>query len=561
MGMILETLGTGLVMPVLELITSGDAAATFPQLQPLLKVSGYPSQAQIVITSMSILVVVFAVKVGFIAYLASRQARFAFGLQAQLSERLFSGYLHQPWTFHLRRNSAQLIRNATTEVGLFTNLVISIQLVLTEGLVAFGIATLLIVVEPVGAFAVIFCLTIAALTFYRLTRGRLLRWGKARQHHEGFRIQHLQQGLGGAKDAKILGREAEFLKQYHLHNFESSEAQRRLATVQQLPRLWLELLAVVGLASLVFIMIANGRPLDKLLPTVGLFVVAAFRLMPSVSRVMTSAQVVRYNHPVVKMLCDEIGTLSAGVVVPTMTSPGRFQSEIQLDCVSFRYENAENEALRDISLRIPFGESVGIIGGSGAGKSTLVDIILGLLTPSNGSVLVDGRDIRTQMRGWQDQIGYVPQSIFLTDDTLRRNVAFGLPEESIDNKAVERAIQAAQLEQFVASLPEALDTVVGERGIRLSGGQRQRIGIARALYHNPTVLVLDEATSSLDTLSERGVMNAVNALRGEKTILIVAHRLSTVANCDRLFRFEQGSLAATGSFDLVVGDQVSGNRR
>jgi ATP-binding cassette, subfamily B, bacterial PglK len=388
-----------------------------------------------------------------------------------------------------------------------------------------------------------------------------LRWGKTRQFHEGLRIQHLQQGLGGAKDVKLLGRETEFFAQYREHNYGSATVQQRLTAVQQLPRLWLELLAAVGLAALVLIMIGTGKPLDALLPTIGLFVVAAFRLMPSVSRVMTSTQVVRYNHPVVTMLREEVDILDRGAVAPVAAPPMRFRSEIRLEHVSFRYAGVEADAVRDVNLVIPRGASVGFVGGSGAGKSTLVDVILGLLAPSQGAVLVDGVDIRTQLRGWQDQVGYVAQSIFLTDDTLRRNVAFGLPEDRIDDIAVHRAIRAAQLEEFVTSLPQGLDTVVGERGVRLSGGQRQRIGIARALYHDPPVLVLDEATSSLDTTNEQGVMEAVKALQGDKTILIVAHRLSTVAHCDQLFRFEQGALVDAGSYDRVVAGRLTSNSR
>jgi ABC-type multidrug transport system fused ATPase/permease subunit len=221
-----------------------------------------------------------------------------------------------------------------------------------------------------------------------------------------------------------------------------------------------------------------------------------------------------------------------------------FQTEIRLANVNFTYPSAAAPALRDLRLRISKGEAVGFVGPSGSGKSTLVDVVLGLLTPGTGQVLVDNKDIQGNLRAWQDQIGYVPQSIYLTDDTLRRNVAFGLPDREIDEAAVSRAVRAAQLEEFVEGLPKGLDTIVGERGIRLSGGQRQRIGIARALYHDPAVLVLDEATSALDTVTERDVMQAVSALHGNKTVLIVAHRLSTVANCDRLYRLEQGRIEA-----------------
>jgi len=298
-------------------------------------------------------------------------------------------------------------------------------------------------------------------------------------------------------------------------------------------------------------MIWQGKPMEALLPTLGLFAAAAFRIMPSVNRLLSAVQSMRFYLPVIDTLHSEFCLLNAAST-QQRGQPLPFNDALVLDQLSFKYPTAETPALRGISLSIPRGASIGFIGGSGAGKSTLVDTILGLLTPDSGSIKINGVDIQTNLRGWQDQIGYVPQSIYLTDDTLRRNVAFGLPPDQIDEAAVWRAIKAAQLEQFVNELPQGLETQVGERGVRLSGGQRQRIGIARALYHDPAVLVLDEATSSLDTATEHDVMEAIRALRGEKTLIIVAHRLSTVEHCDRLFRLEQGAVAEEGETAMML---------
>jgi len=544
-GMLLETLGIGLVIPALALLTQRDFVNNYPVLQPILWAMGNPDQQTLVIGGMLMLVGVYFIKSLFLALLVWGQSHFAFGVQARISQRLYTIYLHQPYTFHLQRNSAPLISNIVTEMSQFTfSALMPGMLLLAETLVLIGLCSLLLIVEPIGALIVVGTLGSTAWGFHYLTRQRITRWGEGRQYHEGLRIQHLQQGLGGIKDVKLLGRETEFLEQFRIHNVRTARMGQLQATLQQLPRLWLELLAAAGLAILVISMLAQGRAVESVLPILGLFAAAAFRIMPSVNRVLGAMQSLRYGLPVIDILHSELRLAAPGEFVTSQNST-RFTSELELKQITYTYPGADKPSLNDVSLIIRQGESIGFIGASGAGKSTLVDILLGLLGPDTGEVRVDGKNIRENLRSWQGQIGYVPQSIFLTDDSLRRNVAFGLSNELIDDAAVKRAIQAAQLEEFAASLPDSIETMVGERGIRLSGGQRQRIGIARALYHDPAVLVLDEATSALDAATERDVMHAVTALQSTKTILIVAHRLSTVENCDRLYKLENGSLVAT----------------
>jgi ABC-type multidrug transport system fused ATPase/permease subunit len=541
-GMTLETVSTGMVIPAIALMMQQDLATTYPQFAPLVAALGQADGSTLLVNVMLGLVGIYVVKNLFLAFLGWRQTRFAFAVQAQLSERLYTIYLRQPYTFHLQRNSAQLIRNVNNEVTMLTEAIVATLNITTEAFVLLGITALLLAVEPLGTLIAVLVLGSAAWTFHYAVRARVVRWGEARQKHDRLRLQHLQQGLGGTKDVKLLGRETHFLDQYREHNTQSARVGQRQAALQMMPRLWLELLAVVGLATLVIVMLAQDRATGTIMPTLGLFAAAAFRLIPSANRIIFSTQILRYNLPVVNSLHEELK------LAATATPPGSppdairpaLRSEIRLVDVTFAYPAAHAPALSGLNLRICKGESVGFVGPSGSGKSTLVDVVLGLLTPDAGQVQVDGIDIRKNLRAWQDQIGYVPQSIYLTDDTLRHNVAFGLPDSAIDDAAVRNAIRAAQLEDFVAGLPQGLETVVGERGIRLSGGQRQRIGIARALYHDPAVLVLDEATSALDAATERGVMQAVNALQGAKTLLIVAHRLSTVAGCDRLYRLERG---------------------
>jgi len=545
-GMALETLSTALVVPVIALMTEQDFAGAYPFFARALEVLGNPGRSELVLGAMLGLAAVYLVKNLFLAYLAWRQAGFTYGVQANVSQRLFSAYLRQPYAFHLQRNSAQLIRNATREVALLTEAVLSALTVASELLVALGIAALLLAIEPVGAVLAVLVLATAGWTFHQVTRRRLSSWGERRQLHEGLRIQHLQQGLGGAKEAILLGREAEFLGRYAAQNEASARLGHFQVALLPLPRLLLEVLAIIGLVTLVAAMLLQGKTAAMLAPTAGLFAVAAFRLLPSANRTLSALQILRHCLPSVELLGRE---LALAVPAP-QAAPGRdrqvtdLRGDIRLVDLGYTYEGAPAPALKGLDVTIRKGEAVGFVGPSGAGKSTLVDVILGLLRPGTGRVLVDGKDIQENLRAWQDQIGYVPQTIYLTDDSLRRNVAFGLPDEAIDEAAVRRALRAAQLEEFVAGLPEGLNTMVGERGVRLSGGQRQRIGIARALYHDPAVLVLDEATSSLDAATERGVIQAVNALHGTKTLLIVAHRISTVAGCDRLYRLERGQIAA-----------------
>jgi len=471
------------------------------------------------------------------------QMRFVFRVQEYLSHRLFSTYLEQAYSFFLQRNSAQLIRNVVNDINLLTyNAILPGLLLATEMMVLCGFTILLLAFEPIGTILVAGPVALVAFVFHHVSGRSIVRWGRAFHHHEGLRIQQLQQGLGGIKDIKMFGRESGFLEMYHAHNIASAQAGRLYQTLQHLPRLCLELLAVVALASLVLVTLTQGRTLSGILPTLGLFAAIAFRALPSVNRILTAIQSLKYGLPVIETLVEELKLPHKPSTQDDVTSRVDFCELLKVDNVTYTYPGSNVTVLHKVSIMVRAGESVGFVGPSGTGKTTLIDILTGLLKPSSGAVKVDGIDIESNLRGWQNQIGYVPQTVFLTDDTLRRNIAFGLAEHEIDEALVESAIRDAQLQDFVQALPEGLNTYVGERGVRLSGGQRQRIGIARALYHRPTVIILDEATSALDIPTEERVMAAVNALHGRKTILIVAHRFSTVQNCDRFYTLSEGQI-------------------
>ena len=546
-GTVLETFSLGLVVPVVGLLTKSDYLKSHPRINELLN---YPSQTQFVVGAMLLLVLVYVVKSIFLIGSLWVQYGYSTAVTKRLGRTLFENYLKQPFTFHLQRNSATLIRNSQNSASVMSGTIDPILSIAADALVTTGMMVLLLVIEPKGTIITILVFALSSFALRRFSSRRIRLWGEAQNFHKGKIIQHLQQGFGGVKDVKILGRENYFVTQYSDHLDGNANVLRRFSLAQAVPRFGLEILMMIGLASLVSTMVLSGQELTNTLPVIGLFGAAAFRLLPAVNRSILSAQTINLNRPLVDGGAADLGLSISTASMNNLHS--HLASSISVQDLSFSYEMTSTQALTEVSINISRGEAVGLVGPSGSGKSTLVDILLGLLEPTSGRVLIDGSDIHDNLRGWQDQIGYVPQSIFLTDDTLRRNVAFGLPKDQIDDNALTSAIRSAQLEDFVASLPDGLDTIVGERGVRLSGGQRQRIGIARALYNNPDVLVLDEATSSLDTETEHGVMQAVQALQGEKTVIIVAHRLSTVEYCDRLYRLENARIVDEGTFSEVT---------
>jgi ABC-type multidrug transport system fused ATPase/permease subunit len=542
-AMVFETLGIGILVPALGIVTQPEMLERFPGGRDLVPVIKNADQRTLAFTVLGGLVAIYLLKSVFLAFVAWRQMRFAYRVQADISRRLFAGYLARPYAFHLRRNSAQLINNALGETQLFTHgVIISGVSLLAELFVLVGVSALLISMEPLAALGAAVLLGLLATVFYRSIRSHLARWGAIRQAHEGKRIQHLQQGLGSVKEVILLGRAQEFVDQYDVHNRGSARVVEYEKTLAQLPRLGLELFAVVGLAAVVVFLVMQGRSFADIVPRVALFAAASFRLIPSMNRMATAAHSLRFAKPVIQTIRQELEE-SPEPPARAREEAGDlpFQRALEVSDLSYTYPGAEHPVLSGVSFTVQHGQSVGLIGGSGAGKSTLVDLLLGLLEPTSGRIAVDGRDIREALRAWQTRIGYVPQHLSLIDDSLCRNVAFGVREDQIDRAAVARALKMARLDSFVAGLPQGIDTFIGERGARLSGGQRQRIGIARALYRNPQVLVLDEATSALDVDTEREVLETLRTLAGQMTMIIVTHRMNALAGCQHVFRVGEGA--------------------
>jgi ABC-type multidrug transport system fused ATPase/permease subunit len=547
-GMVLEMFSVGLVLPALS-ITTGRGAVS-PAIARWLDWLGNPSPEELMLLVLVAMLGVYAVKSVFLLFTAYLQSRFITEIQASTSRRLFSTYLSQPWTFHLQRNSSDLM-HTINESQAFSEIFATLIMTASETLVLLGLVSLLVWFEPAGAIVVAAMLGAAAWLFSVTAMPQSRRWGASRLHHAGMFKQHVQQGLDGIRDVKIRGCEQEFLRQIRRHSDGVATMAAKQSLIEQTPRLWYELLAVAALLVLTGVMVWHGTPSSSLIPTLGLFATVAFRMLPSAKHMTAALLKLRFSDAMIRRLAAEL-TLGDAVRSTDPGQPLHFLDRIALEAVSFRYSGSQQKVLDSVSLNIKHGTSVGFVGGSGAGKSTLVDVVLGLLPPTTGRVIIDGLDIQGNLRGWQNLVGYVSQSIYLCDDTIRRNVAFGVPEKMIDDRAVRRALATAQLDGFVESLPNGVDTVVGERGVRLSGGQRQRIGIARALYHDPQVLLLDEATSALDIETEKEVMVAVNSLHGTKTLIIVAHRLSTVSGCDLLYLLKDGRIVQSGTVAEVI---------
>lgn len=564
-GALLDVVGIGAIPAFVGVISVPERVMDVEWARAAFEAVGATTEQEMVMWAAVALILVFVVKNLYLTFLSYIQARYNSGRRVNISNRLFRAYLRSPYTFHLQRNTAELLRNTNNESGsIIGGVMMPMMGLLMEGLVLTFIFVLLMSREPVVTLVVFGVLGAITYTFYRATRAKISEYAKEEQRHRKLSVQAVNQGLGGFKDARILGREHFFLQSYSESAWFKAEAERFKAVIGAMPRLFLETVAVAGMLGVSALLVAQGRPLELIIPTLTLLGMAVVRLMPSFQKVASSVNALKWGERALEVVYTDLVELES----LDRKTRGRqktggtleFQREIRVEHLEYQYPEQKGHALRDVSLRIPKHTSVGFVGASGAGKTTIVDVLLGLLEPTAGRVLVDGVDIQERTAAWQRKIGYIPQSIYLTDDTVRGNVAFGMGEAETDDEAVWAALEAAQLRDMVESLPEGLDTMVGERGVRLSGGQRQRIGIARALYHNPEVLVMDEATSALDNQTERQFVEALERLQGSHTLVVIAHRLSTVRNCDTLFMLDQGRLVAEGSFDELMATSATFRR-
>ena len=561
-GSVLDVVGVGAIPAFISVISMPERLLEMPRVKWVYDALGLRSAQDMVFWGAIALMVFFVFKNAYLVLLEYYRTKYSVGRQVLISNRLFRAYLHSPYSFHLQRNTAELLRNTSTEAGNITGgVLLPGMAIIMEGMTLVLIFVLLVLVEPIVTLIAFSVLGAVVYTFYRTTRASIDRYAEQEQEHRSLTTQAVNQGLGGFKDTRVLGREGFFLEAFARSSWFNARAAQYRAIIGALPRLFLETIAVAGLLGVSVLLMAQDRPLDTVIPSLALLAVALVRMMPAFQKIQANVSAIQWGRRSLAVVYDDLVNLEAQEnafrAQLRAAGPVTFEREIAVDGLTFSYEGQADNALTDVTLRIPRNTSVGFVGPSGAGKTTIVDVLLGLLTPTEGRVTVDGTDIQTCLPAWQRKIGYIPQTIFLTDDSVRNNVAFGMDPEDISDEQVWAAVDAAQLRELVESLPKGLDTPVGERGVRLSGGQRQRIGIARALYHRPAVLVMDEATSALDNQTERQFVDALNALQGEHTVVVIAHRLSTVRHCDRLYLLERGEVTAEGTYDELLATSAT----
>ena len=496
-------------------------------------------------------------------------SRFSTMRMHSISHRLIAAYLRQPYEFFLNRHSGEMGTRILAETQ---QLVMQFIRPAGEAVSAMfsilSIIALLLWVEPLVSIIAIFSLGGAYALIFYLSKKALKHLGAVRATSNSERFRIANEALGGIKDIKLLGRESSYVKRYSVPSRRMAQAVARIQVVSLAPKFALEAMAFGGIIVLCLILmdpegLASGEALGGILPILGLFAFAGQRLIPELQKLYYSLAQLQAGAAAVDIVYEDLVAQPEGDVLPCVV-PGSMglRNSLILENVSYHYPDSTHAGARDIAIEIQAGEKVGIVGGTGAGKTTLADLILGLLAPTKGRIVVDGVSVtKSNLRSWQQSVGYVPQDIFLIDASVIENIALGVPFEEIDQERVREAAKIAQLDEFIKSeLPERYATMVGERGVRLSGGQRQRIGIARALYHDADLIVFDEATSALDNLTEREVMTAIEALPDEKTVVMIAHRLSTVQRCDRLVVMEHGVVVGCGTWDDLMASNLAFQR-
>lgn len=550
---LLDVASVGLMLPFLRVLARPGAIRQIPPLRWAQDAAGFGSPGAFSFAlGLAVLALLLAAS-GLRILTLYALTRFGAMQAFALASRLLRGSLHQPYAWFLTRHSARLGAMLLTEVDqLVTGTLLTALQLLPHLMTAGLLATAVLVIEPAIALAALALLGGAYLAIYLGLRPAPSRLGRQHQAANARRFHVAQEAAGGVKEVKLMGLEEAFATRFDAAALRTARLKSQVLVLNEVPRHAVEAIALGGIVAMILALMLRGQGgLAEVLPILGFTVLALGRLLPALQQVYSKVTQIRFNDAVLEGIRDELAALPH-VLPPPEKARIRLKQSLTLDRVTYRYPGGEAPALAELSLTIPACSSLGIVGGTGAGKSTLLDLLLGLLAPQSGTLSIDGQAVKDP-RAWQASIGYVPQTLFLADDTLAANIAFGLPAEEVDTQAVRRAARLACLDGFVErELPQGYATPLGERGLRLSGGQRQRVGIARALYRDPDVLVLDEATSALDSVTEAAVMDALRQVAGQKTLIMVAHRLSTVRGCDRIILMEGGRVRADGRYEELL---------
>ncbi len=491
-----------------------------------------------------IIIVIYIVKNIYIIMEKNAIYKFSYRIQQKISTNLLKAYMSEPYTFHLGKNVSVLQRSMQEDTDQFTKAILHFMEMIAEMFVCIALGIYLFIVSKSITVIIVGLLLVCLAVFSYVSKKYSVQWGKDGQRYKARIYQWMNQSLGGIKELKVLNRENNFIESYDNYFGKYVNVLRYNRLLGVMPKYIIEMVSMTGLLLAIIVKLFFGiKDIVDFVPQLAVFAVAAFRLLPSVGRINEHLSIVLYAVPSIDLIYNDLKEIEElPEIIKVCDEKWKFKDVISVKNIKYHYPSNEVNIIDEANFTVTRGQTVAFIGTSGAGKSTMIDILLGLLTPQMGKIYADSLNVYKNLPTWQKEIGYIPQVIYLSDDTIRNNVAFGIREEDINEQAVIHALEQAQLYEYVDSLPDGLDTFVGDRGIRLSGGQRQRIGIARALYHNPEILVLDEATSALDTDTETAVMEAIDNFRGQKTILIIAHRLTTVRNADVIYEVIDGKV-------------------
>ena len=544
-SLVLEIFGLSIIIPMITIFSDFDNINKNSFFYKILTNIGGTEQNELIFFSIIFLLIFFFIKSLFVGYVLFKQLEFTFDTQKKLSSRLFDNYLKLPYEKFIELNTSILIKNITKETQLFAlNCIQPFLYIFSQSLIFFGITVIIIIIEPIGATISFIALCIPGVFFYFFSKNKILEWGKSRMLHDENRFQFIQEGLGALKIIKIFNKENFFLKKYELSNFGSAKQDMRVRFVDQLPRLLLEFFAILGFCILFLLLIYQNIDEKKILPILGLFAFGIFRIIPSLNKILSQITNLKFSEEVVDVLYKELKNYKKDDIniEEKKFLINNINNKIEFKNVDFVYPHSEKIIFKDLNIKISKGEKIGIIGSSGIGKSTFLDLLLGVIKPQKGEILYDGKNIKNLNLNYKKILGYVPQSIFLIDGSIKENIAFGIQNDEINLENLEQSVKRSAIENYIKSLPNGLNTNVGERGIKLSGGQIQRIGLSRAMYLNPEMIILDEATSALDRETEEKIMDTIFNLNKDKTIIIVTHKLDTIKECDKIYKIEDCTL-------------------